>query len=100
KGMKATPFESKIGLSNGYLGKQLKRNADLGESILLKIIENCQDLNPVWLLMGSGSMIKKMQPLESKIEEIQNNTHNFLLTTDKTKSRQSIPLFNIQETTS
>lgn len=61
KSIKAIPFEKKIGLSNGYLGKQLKRNADLGESILMKIIENCPDLNPEWLLTGDGSMIKKEQ---------------------------------------
>lgn len=58
KGVKAVPFEKEIGLSNGYLGKQLKRTADLGEGILNKIIENCPDLNPEWLLTGKGSMLK------------------------------------------
>lgn len=58
KGIKAIPFEKKIGLSNGYLGKQLKRSADLGEGILIKIIENCPDLSPEWLLIGEGSMLK------------------------------------------
>jgi hypothetical protein len=58
KGIKAIPFEKKVGLSNGYLGKQLKREADLGEGILIKIIENCPDLSPEWLLIGEGSMLK------------------------------------------
>ncbi|HEU0126604.1 S24 family peptidase [Flavobacterium sp.] len=100
KGIRVTPFEVKAGLSNGYLGKQFKRKADLGETILLKILENCQDLNPVWLLMGDGSMIKTHFSQESKVEIEQYVTNNFSLKTDKTKNRQVIPLFDIQETTS
>ncbi|MGZ9677438.1 hypothetical protein [Flavobacterium sp. GNP001] len=40
KGVKPSPFEKEIGLSNGYLGKQLNRKArrNLGEGILIKII--------------------------------------------------------------
>ena len=57
KGIKPIPFEKKIGLSNGYLGKQQKRNADLGEGIILKIVENCPEINPYWLLTGQGEML-------------------------------------------
>lgn len=57
KEVKPIPFEKEIGLSNGYLGKQLKRNANLGEEILNKIIENCPELNPVWILTGKGEML-------------------------------------------
>ena len=57
-GIKAIPFEKKVGLSNGYLGKQLVRKADLGEGILMKIIENCPEISPEWLLTGNGSMLK------------------------------------------
>lgn len=96
KGIKATPFESKIGLSNGYLGKQFKRNADLGEGILLRIIENCQDINPVWLLMGSGSMLKE-DFLENTVITEQKRTHSFALNTEKVKSEQAVPLYDIKE---
>ncbi len=57
KGIKPTAFEKKIGLSNGYLGKMKKRNADIGEGILIKIIENCPDLNLQWLILGKGNML-------------------------------------------
>jgi len=52
-------FEERAELSNGYLGKQRKRNADLGESILLRILENCPEINPEWLLTGKGEMLKE-----------------------------------------
>ena len=45
-------------MSNGYIATQLKRNADLGEGILTKILENCLDLNPLWLITGKGEMLK------------------------------------------
>lgn len=58
KNVKPTRFEKNLGLSNGYLGTQLKRNADLGESILNTIINNCLDINPEWLLTGKGGMLR------------------------------------------
>lgn len=57
KGVKPTRFEKNIGLSNGYLGQQHKRKADLGESIINKIIDNCLDLSVIWLITGKGEMI-------------------------------------------
>ena len=58
RGSKPTRFEKELGLSNGYLGTQLKRKADLGESVLNKIIDYCLDINPEWLLTGKGEMLK------------------------------------------
>jgi hypothetical protein len=58
KGIKPTRLEKEIGLSNGYLGTQLKREADLGEGVLNKIIDFCLDINPEWLLTGKGPMLR------------------------------------------
>ena len=58
KGINNSLFEKKCGLSNGYLGTQLKRNADLGEGVLNKILDNCLDVSPEWLLTGKGEMLK------------------------------------------
>ena len=67
KGVAPTKFEKEIGLSNGYLGIQKKRNADIGEGIILKVIENCRDISPEWLLTGSGNMLKTEEKTRGSI---------------------------------
>lgn len=58
KGLNNSSFEKKNELSNGYIATQLKRNADLGEGVLIKILDNCLDINSEWLLTGKGEMLK------------------------------------------
>lgn len=68
--VKPTVFEKEIGFSSGYLSNQKKRNADLGESVLNKINDYCQDLNITWLLTGKGDMLKseKLDKTKMKIK--------------------------------
>lgn len=61
KKLKPTALEKEIGLSNGYISVQKKRNADMGEGALNKIIDYCRDINPLWLLTGEGSMLRREQ---------------------------------------
>lgn len=76
KGFTNSSFEKKNDLSNGYIATQMKRNADLGEGVLIKILDNCLDLNPLWLLTGNGSMLKSENA--SRVNEVnrvkKNNT--------------------------
>ena len=58
KNIKPTRLEKDLGLGNGYFGIQLRREADIGSSILEKIFDNCRDLDPDWLIAGSGIMIR------------------------------------------
>lgn len=58
KNIKPTRLERDLGLGNGYFGLQLKREADIGSSILEKIFNYCRDLDSEWLITGSGSMIR------------------------------------------
>lgn len=57
KGISPNKFETGNGLSSGYLSKMYKRNADMGESILVSVLENCPDLRAEWLLTGKGEML-------------------------------------------
>ena len=68
-----TRFEKEIGLSNGYLKTQLRRNADLGETVIRKIVDNSLSLNLDWLLTGRGEMFR------SELSSIQRNDNQELL---------------------
>lgn len=58
KGFKPSRFEKDFGISNGYFSVQSKRNGSLGEDTLKIIIDNCQDVNPEWLITGKGEMLR------------------------------------------
>ena len=75
KGYKPTNFEKEIGLSSGYLSVQKKRNADIGETVINKITDYCQDINLEWLLTGQGEMLKSVF--------------------QKTGQRKLIPVYNV-----
>ena len=58
KGLKHTPIEKEIGLSNGYLGKMKARKASIGSDVIEKIVSMFPDLNTDWLITGKGDMLK------------------------------------------
>ena len=35
-----------------------QRNADIGETIIVNLIENCPDMSLEWFILGEGDMIK------------------------------------------
>jgi hypothetical protein len=70
KGYKPTNFEKEMGLSSGYLSVQKKRNADIGETVINKINDYCQDLSIEWLLTGSGEMLRNTEKTEENIASV------------------------------
>ncbi|WP_340063629.1 helix-turn-helix transcriptional regulator [Ascidiimonas aurantiaca] len=50
-------FDESIGMSKGYMSRQIKSNASIGGDVLEKIIDAYPELNPVWLLKGKGAML-------------------------------------------
>jgi|GEM_PF-341879 phage repressor protein C with HTH and peptisase S24 domain len=92
KGFNNSSFEKINDLSNGYIGTQLKRNADLGESVLIKILDNCLDLNAEWLLTGNGEMLK------TKCKEnatIKNGGANGGINGDKPNVKKTLPMESV-----
>lgn len=68
--IKIASFEKSCGISNGYLAKMLKRNADIGESILIQILENCPNISPEWLLTGHGAMLRRSDDQHGEYKEV------------------------------
>lgn len=90
KGIKPTRAEKDWGLSNGYLGTQLKRLADLGEGAINKIIDNSLDLNPEWLITGKGEMLKTENPsyLDKRRNLKNDNSGTFPVYSGNTRLRE------------
>lgn len=59
KGISLNSFDKAIGMSNGYIGKQIKNKASVGSNIIGKISCVYKDLNIEWLITGNGEMIKQ-----------------------------------------
>ena len=53
----AYAFEHSCGLSNGYLGKQLRGKGAVGSDILERIKDQYIELSLIWLVTGKGSML-------------------------------------------
>lgn len=92
RGIKPTAFEKAIGLSNGYLGTQLRRNADMGETVLLKIIDNCLDLSRIWLIFGEGDMIISDQKQERPVndEPVKSDSGQITLLKEQIREKDTI----------
>ncbi len=58
KGISLNSFDKSMGLSNGYIGKQIKNKASIGGDVLEKISCAYVDLNIEWLITGKGGMLK------------------------------------------
>ncbi len=64
-------FDKKVGLSNGYIGRQIKNNANLGSHILEKIYATFDEISGDWLLGADVPILKKEQfkSLQEPLEE-------------------------------
>lgn len=59
-------FEQMCSLSNGYVSNI---NYAIGEDKMLNIIQTFPDINPVWLQMGEGNMLKSNYNADANFEE-------------------------------
>lgn len=70
KGLSLRQIESKIGASNGLISGAIKRDADIGGRWVSLFVENFRDVNPIWVLLGEGDMLRDTQPPTAKPEII------------------------------
>ena len=57
KSLSNRAFETSVGLSNGSFSSQLKHNKTIGVDKIENILHEYPELNPTWLLKGTGSML-------------------------------------------
>ncbi|WP_340203266.1 hypothetical protein [Ascidiimonas sp. W6] len=50
-------FDESVGMSKGYMSRQIKTHASVGGDVLERIIDTYPELNPIWLLKGEGEML-------------------------------------------
>lgn len=50
-------FDESVGMSKGYMSRQIKTHASVGGDVLERIIDTYPELNPIWLLKGEGKML-------------------------------------------
>ena len=89
EGISNSAFEKKNELSNGYIGTQLKRNADMGESVLVKVLKNYPDINPIWLIIGEGQMYIETENNKSKDQIIDNRVYEMLIDNIRVLSKEN-----------
>lgn len=68
-GINTRQFEQKIFASSGQIYKYLSRGSGLNSDTLVKILENCREISPDWLLLGKGEMLRE------NFQKTQTETH-------------------------
>ncbi|PDS21673.1 peptidase S24 [Flavobacterium branchiophilum] len=76
------------GLSIGQIGKAIANNSGINSTSIEKILHTYPEINPEWLLMGKGDMLKS--------EKVADSVNLFALKSDSIHQTQKIPLYNIE----
>lgn len=76
----AYAFEHTCGLSNGYLGKQLKGKGNIGSAVIEKIKMNYPDLNIHWFVTGQGCMKADLYdiPQLEELNQLQDESKTYI----------------------
>lgn len=65
KGIAISAFEREMGLGNTTLSKAYKTGGSIGTDKLERILSNCKDLSPLWVVTGEGEMLVGSTPAQS-----------------------------------
>lgn len=61
KDISLNAFDKSLGMSNGYIGKQIKNKASIGGDIIEKISCIYTDLSIDWLITGKGEILREVK---------------------------------------
>lgn len=63
KGISINKFSLQIGVSNSYFNKILRDNNSVGSDKIEKILREYPEINPEWLILGNGEMLKNIDTI-------------------------------------
>ena len=90
RGSSIRAFEEEIGCSIGVINRCINKNTDITSSVVIKIFNACRDLNPDWLLIGEGEMMRNTE-FETKKTQISHEETN-CINIKLQKDQEQIPL--------
>ena len=77
KGISMYAFENSIACSRGAIAKAVRENKSIGSMMLENILNRYPELDPTWLLTGSGTMIRTFGHVQvGKENSIENSPIN------------------------
>ena len=75
-------------LSVGLIGKAIKTEGGLNSDTIEKILHTCDDLNPIWFVLGDGDMLKPNMQNMSHIKSVTKS----VTFSEETKSKENVTL--------
>ena len=78
-GFNKSTFAVKIGVSQPIITHITNGRNNPGLEVIQKILTNCQEVNPEWLLLGSGEMILNNRLNKSIITSLISDTNDHLI---------------------
>lgn len=98
KGISARSFYQRIGVANGFLDKA----KDVGSEKLARIASEFPEIDPVWLLTGSGSMLKTDRKADgdNTINQIAGDNGSNTLQLGGTNRRDTLSDLSMEDKTS
>lgn len=72
-GLSENEFRRRVEWSQGLLGKAAKRGSPIGSDKLERVLRTFPDINPEWLLLGSGPMVRN--PKEKSTQLVHPTVH-------------------------
>lgn len=97
KGISKQSFFKETGLKRGFLDAD-KLQTSIPDTFIETIIASYPEINPLWLILGEGPMLKEAQQMENKPEPVKSPQIQILhhpKVPEKKIIQQSIPLYDV-----
>lgn len=86
-GFNKTSFAAKIGVSQPVITHITSGRNNPGLEVIQKILLNCPETNPEWLIMGKGEMILNNKLKEEQLKSLKSDINTSIIVLKKEISR-------------